>query len=61
MTKKAKLVPKVQYKRFLETARTLECNESEERFDAALKKVATHKPQPAPTPALPKTKKTQGE
>jgi hypothetical protein len=29
---------------FVEAARALECDESEERFDAALKKVAAHKP-----------------
>jgi hypothetical protein len=29
---------------FAEAARALECDESEERFDAALKKVAAHKP-----------------
>jgi hypothetical protein len=29
---------------FIEAARALECDESEERFDAALKKVAAHKP-----------------
>jgi hypothetical protein len=30
--------------KFVEAARALECDESEERFDAALKKVAAHKP-----------------
>jgi hypothetical protein len=29
---------------FEDAARALECDESEERFDAALKKVAAHKP-----------------
>jgi hypothetical protein len=29
---------------FVDAARALECDESEERFDAALKKVAAHKP-----------------
>jgi hypothetical protein len=33
-----------QGKRFVESARALECDESEERFDAALKKIAAHKP-----------------
>jgi hypothetical protein len=28
----------------VDAARALECDESEERFDAALKKVAAHKP-----------------
>jgi hypothetical protein len=32
-------------KSFEDAARALECDESEERFDAALKKVATHKPE----------------
>jgi hypothetical protein len=31
-------------KAFLAAARALGCDESEERFDAALKKVAAHKP-----------------
>jgi hypothetical protein len=29
---------------FEEAARALECDESEERFDAALRKIAAHKP-----------------
>lgn len=29
---------------FIKAAKELECDESEERFDAALKKVAAHKP-----------------
>jgi hypothetical protein len=33
----------VQPKRFIDAARALECDESEECFDAALKKVAAHK------------------
>jgi|HubBroStandDraft_1064217.scaffolds.fasta_scaffold467318_2 hypothetical protein len=33
-----------QISRFKEAARALGCDESEERFDAALKKVAVHKP-----------------
>jgi hypothetical protein len=33
-----------QSKAFLDAARTLECDESEARFDAALKKIAAHKP-----------------
>lgn len=33
-----------QRHRFEEAARALECDESEERFDAALRKVAAHKP-----------------
>ena len=35
---------KVEAQNFAEAARALECDESEERFDAALKKVAAHKP-----------------
>lgn len=37
---------KAQSEAFVETARALECDESEKRFDEALKKVARHKPQP---------------
>jgi hypothetical protein len=33
-----------QTEKFIEAARALECDESEERFDAALAKVARHKP-----------------
>ena len=33
-----------QHSEFEKAARALECDESEERFDAALKKVAAHKP-----------------
>jgi hypothetical protein len=33
-----------QGKSFIDAARALECDESQERFDAALKKVAAHKP-----------------
>lgn len=35
---------KAQLEAFVEAARALECDESEERFDEALKKVARHKP-----------------
>jgi hypothetical protein len=31
---------------FIELARTLDCDESEERFNEALAKVARHKPRP---------------
>jgi hypothetical protein len=34
----------------VEAARSLECDESEERFDAALKKIAAHKPKDHDTP-----------
>jgi hypothetical protein len=39
-----KMIKNEQHKRFVETARALKCDESEERFDAALRKVAAHKP-----------------
>ena len=42
--KKIKAVQASQRQAFVEAARSLECDESEERFDAALKKVAAHKP-----------------
>jgi hypothetical protein len=35
---------KAQSKAFEDAARSLECDESEERFDAALRKIAAHKP-----------------
>lgn len=35
---------KSQRHAFVEAARSLECDESEERFDAALRKIAAHKP-----------------
>lgn len=38
--------PKTQSDRFKEAARELECDESEERWDATLKKVATQKSEP---------------
>ena len=33
-----------QGKSFIDAASALECDESEERFDAALRKIAAHKP-----------------
>jgi hypothetical protein len=33
-----------QRRGFVEAARSLECDESEERFDAALRKIVAHKP-----------------
>lgn len=39
-----KLTPEEQKRRFEELARELECDESEERFDAALRLVARQKP-----------------
>lgn len=36
-----------QHARFVETARALECDESEEAFDEKLKVIARHKPKPS--------------
>jgi hypothetical protein len=36
--------PTKQREAFIDAARALECDESEERFDAALKKIAAQKP-----------------
>jgi hypothetical protein len=47
-----------QGKSFIDAARALGCDESEERFDAALKKVARHKPPPE-HPKEPNDKKTK--
>lgn len=41
---------KSQVSRFVEAARELGCDESEERFDAALRKVASSPPAPKPEP-----------
>jgi hypothetical protein len=38
--------PKSQHARFVETARKLRCDESEEAFNEKLKVVARHKPNP---------------
>ena len=37
-----------QHARFVETARELGCDESEEAFDEKLKVIARHKPKPTP-------------
>jgi hypothetical protein len=50
--KKAKATPDDQVKRFRKAARELGCDESEERFQEALRTVAKHKPKE------PKPKKT---
>lgn len=42
--KKRKVINDGQSKAFAEAAKSLECDESEERFDKTLKKVAQHKP-----------------
>jgi hypothetical protein len=44
MSMKRKDGEKSQQRSFVEAARSLECDESEERFDAALRKIAAHKP-----------------
>jgi hypothetical protein len=44
---------KSQHNGFIEAARALDCDESEEHFDAALAKIAAHKP-----PDDPKSGKT---
>lgn len=41
----------------MSTARELGCDESEERFDAALGKLVKHKPPPDDKPAKPATNK----
>lgn len=37
-----------QHKRFIETARQLECDEDKERFEAKLKRIAKGKQKPTP-------------
>jgi hypothetical protein len=44
MNEKTKRSPNAERNRFTDAARALECDESEERFDVALRKVAAHKP-----------------
>lgn len=44
MVAMSKLPAKEQHARFIETARALGCDEDKERFEAALGKIATHKP-----------------
>lgn len=44
---KSKTSTKSQGARFIDAARSLGCDESEERFDEALKKVARHKLAPS--------------
>lgn len=46
-----------QVKSFVEAARQLGCDESEERFDAALGKIVKHKPLPDDKPTKPAEKK----
>ena len=44
MTKKGEEASNQQAKAFIDAARALGCDESEEAFNANLKKVASHKP-----------------
>jgi hypothetical protein len=52
---------KEQGRRFVEAARALGCDESEERFDAALKKVAAHKPPKDGEDGVPDAKATRSK
>lgn len=45
-----------QHARFIETARTLECDEDETAFMEKLKTIVSHKPAPKPTQAEPSKK-----
>jgi hypothetical protein len=50
-----------QTESFKEAARALQCDESEERFDAALKKVAAHKPPKGSETGAPKSDAKQSK
>jgi hypothetical protein len=50
-----------QRDKFIDAARALECDESEERFDAALRKVAAHKPQKDSETGTPKSAAKQSK
>jgi hypothetical protein len=50
---------KSQVGTFVKAARALECDESEERFDAALRKIAAHKPHKDGEAGSPKAKPTK--
>jgi hypothetical protein len=39
-----------QFERFIETARSLGCDEDKEHFEAQLGKIAAHKPEKEPIP-----------
>jgi hypothetical protein len=56
MSKKPQSQPSDQGATFIRAARELGCDESEERFDAALKAVAKHKPTDEKTKARKKAK-----
>ncbi|MBV9860738.1 MAG: hypothetical protein JO267_01180 [Alphaproteobacteria bacterium] len=49
MPKNPKPISPEQHKRFVETARELECDEDKERFEERLKRIAEAKP-PQPKP-----------
>jgi hypothetical protein len=50
MSKPSKDAPKTQHQRFVETARQLECDEDQGRFEKKLGKIAKAKPKAAPRP-----------
>jgi hypothetical protein len=51
-TKNPKSTPdsEAQHRRFVETARQLECDEDKERFEQKLKRITTAKPKAKPKP-----------
>jgi hypothetical protein len=52
---KEKQTAETQFGRFVETARKLGCDEDKERFEAALGKIAAHRPpKKSPAPQKPK-------
>ena len=57
MSKKTSAENDDQSRQFIETARALEADESEENFRAALKKVARHKPADGTIKTRPKPEK----
>jgi hypothetical protein len=48
-------IDREQHRRFIETARQLECDEDKERFEEKLKRIATAKPKPTPQKGRRKT------
>jgi hypothetical protein len=54
---KDKVDQTAQHQRFIETARALGCDEDKERFEAALGKVAAHKPADTPKKKRPRGKR----
>ncbi len=55
---KEKQPDKDQFKRFVDTARKLCCDEDKDRFEKSLGKIAAYKPLPI-KPKKPKTKKSR--